>query len=75
MQVISKSELEFLESARRQFDKYPHINSFRSPEYVAFRGYVDEIEIYRFDKNYPKVATFGGQIKQGKLKVNNKEEK
>lgn len=66
MRGISRQELEFLEEASSQFDKYPHINHYRGMEFVAFRGYKDEVEIYRFDKHYPKVATFTGQIKQGK---------
>lgn len=66
MRKISKSELEFLDEASKRFDRYPHINHFRSPEFVAFRGYTDEVEVYRFDKRHPKVATFTGQIKKGK---------
>ena len=66
MQQISKDELDFLDEACNQFDRYPHIKHYRSPEFVAFRGYTDEVEIYRFNKHHPKVATFTGQIKQVK---------
>lgn len=64
MQEISKIELDFLDKASKQFDRYPHISYYRSPEFVAFRGYTDEVEVYRFDKHYPKVAKFTGQIKE-----------
>lgn len=66
MKEISKSEIRFLDEASKQFDRYPHISCYRSPEFVAFRGYTDEVEVYRFDKHHPKVATFTGQIKQVK---------
>lgn len=66
MREISKSELRFLDEASKKFDQHPHIRHYRGQEFVAFRGYTDEVEVYRFDKHHPKVATFTGQIKQVK---------
>lgn len=68
MKGISKSELEFLSEASEQFDRCPHIQCFRGSELVAFRGYRDEVELYRIDS---KVATFTDQIKEVKKEENN----
>lgn len=70
MATVSREEIEFIEEARKRLDAHPEIDCFRGTNLVAFRGYRDEIELYRIKE---KVATFTDQIKTGrnyrKLKV------
>lgn len=63
MTTVSREEIEFIEEARHALEAHPEIDHFRGSKLVAFRGYRDEIELYRLKE---KVAIFTDQVTTGK---------